>query len=415
MNILKFGGGILKTAQAIEHLTEIVAKAERPSVIVISALDKTTNNLEDILKEFVKNDIAKVEKLLEKVILFHQNIEKGLNIETDNRLIFDEIRNIISTQTYSGDYDYQYDRMVSLGEIMSSKIVSACLSKFNIENQWVDIRQIIITDQIHREANVDWANTEILARKRFTENTIYVTQGFTGSSASGKTTTLGREGSDFTAAILAYTLNARKVEFWKEVRGIYNADPTKMSDFVFLPKLSYHEAVEQVYYGAKILHPKTIKPLQNKKIQVFVRPFYEPDFTGTEIVDISELSKDFYPDTPIYIIKENQILISISPRDLSFIAEKNMGKIFVLLAKYRIKANLMENTAVSFSICTDDNQHKIQLLLERLKNDFIVRYNKDLSLITVRHYTDAAIERVTADKKIYIEQKSRQTVRFVVK
>jgi aspartate kinase len=188
-----------------------------------------------------------------------------------------------------------------------------------------------------------------------------------------------------------------------------------MSDFVLLPKLSYHEAVEQVYYGAKILHSKTIKPLQNKKIQVFVRPFYEPEFSGTEIVDISEFSRDFYPDTPVYIVKENQILVSVSPRDLSFIAEKNIGKIFVLLAKYRIKANLTENTAISFSVCTDDNKHKTEPLIERLKKDFIVRYNSGLSLITVLHYNKQAIERVTADKKIYIEQKSRQTVRFVVK
>ncbi len=415
MIILKFGGGILKTANALRRLVKIVSQTEKPSVIVVSAFDKTTNNLEDILKEYVKNNSEKSLKLLQELIDFHQKIEIDLGIDADLMPVFDEIRTIISNETFSGNYDFEYDRMVSLGEVLSSKIVTSCINVSGIENQWVDIRKIIITDQIHREANVDWTSTEHLIIEKFNENTRYVTQGFISSSHSGKTTTLGREGSDFTAAILAYCLNATKVEFWKEVRGIYNADPTKMSDFVFLPKLSYHEAVEQVYYGAKILHPKTIKPLQNKKIQVFVRPFFEPEFRGTEIIDISEFSKEYYPDTPIYIFKENQILISFSPRDLSFIAEKNIGKIFVLLAKYRIKANLTENTAISFSICTDDNKHKIEPLIERLQKEFIVRYNRDLTLITVRHYTIAAIERVTADKKIFIEQKSRQTVRFVVK
>ena len=274
---------------------------------------------------------------------------------------------------------------------------------------------MIKTDKIYREASVNWEKTEELVKKTFSENKIYVTQGFIGSDDAGKTTTLGREGSDFSAAVLAYILDAEKIEFWKEVRGIYNADPTKTDDFVLLPRLSYREAVEQVYFGAKILHPKTIKPLQNKKIQVKVRPFYEPEFEGTSILDISKFSKDYYPDTPIYIIKENQILISVSPLDFSFIAEKNLGRIFVLLAKYRIKVNLMENSAISFSVCVDNNEHKVKPFIERIKRDFKVLYNDNLRLITIRHYTNDAIDKMINGTEIFAQQKSRHTIRYVLK
>ncbi len=415
MKVFKFGGGILKTAESIVTFGNIIKKYNTPLSIVVSALGKTTNNLELILKNFVNNNIPEALSASSEIFYYHENIMKSLNIYAPISQIFDQINSIIQTETYSGNYDYEYDRIISQGEVISSVLISSYLNKIGVENELIDIKKCIITDDVYREANVDWEITEKNIKEKFFDNKIYVTQGFIGSTKQGKTTTLGREGSDFTASILAYSLDAESVEFWKEVRGIYNADPSKTNDFVLLPRLSYREAVEQVYYGAKILHPKTIKPLQNKRIQVRVRPFYEPDFEGTSIVDISEFSSDFYPEIPIYILKENQILISVSPRDFSFIDEKNLGEIFELTAKYRIKVNLLQNSAISFSVCVDNVQAKIKPFIERLKKDFQVLYNNELTLITIRHYNDLAISKMIENKKVILQQKSRHTVRFVVK
>ncbi len=411
---MKFGGGVLKTADAVRHFAQIVRTLETPVVIVISAFNSITNRLEEVVKDYVSQNADAAAQKLIALAEHHRTIASELDGNNAFQTYIEEAFRVLQTP-YNGDFDRVYDAVVSAGELMSAAIVSSFLNSAGVLNEFVDIRNCIRTDSVFREANILWNDTQASVKKLFSQTKIYITQGFIGRDAAGNTTTLGREGSDFTASVLAYCLAAESVHFWKEVRGIYSADPTKMSDFEFLPILSYREAVEQVYYGAKILHPKTIKPLQNKHIPVHVRPFGEPDFTGTLITELPADSPDHYPNTPIYIVKENQILISVSPKDFSFIAEDNLGRIFSLLAQYRIKVNLMENSAISFSVCVDNNKHKVQPFVEYLKRDFDVLHNSDLELVTIRHYDDAAIARMTARKQILLRQTSRKTIRFVLK
>ncbi|MCP4178151.1 MAG: aspartate kinase [bacterium] len=423
MKVLKFGGGVLKSAEEVEQMADIIKSYDEKIVIVISAFGKMTNAFESLLKTGVNGNSNSDYKLeLNKIEEFHRDIVGKLFLDEPEFIIskIDELYSEIDKKFSEGlteNYDFEYDQVVPYGELISSVIVSEYFKQEGIENHFFDIREGIKTDSVFREAKINWKDTEELLKNNcFTLNErVCITQGFISSDKEGFTTTLGREGSDFTASVIAYCLNAETVEFWKEVRGIYNADPTKTEDFKLLPRLSYQEAVEQAYYGAKILHQKTIKPLQNKKIPISVRSFHEPNFQGTSIVDISEFSKDFYPEHPIYIVKENQILISISPEDFSFIAEDNLGYIFSQLAKYRIKVNLMQTAAISFSLCVNNNKHKVPGFISELKNEYKVRYNDNLTLITVRHYNDSAINKMISGKNVLLRQKSRHTARFVVR
>ncbi len=413
MNVMKFGGGVLNSADSVKHFANIIRSIPQPLVIVVSAFNKITTKLENLLKAYAGNDNLAVEENLNSVLKFHRDLIESLGIESDYEQYINKIRDYVK-MPYGGDFDFEYDKIVSAGELMSSRIVCDFLNASGIDTTYVDIRNCIKTNSVYREASVNWDESSKRIQERFSEHKIYLTQGFIGQDDKGNTTTLGREGSDFTASVLAYCLDAESVHFWKEVRGIYNADPAEFCSFSLLPKLSYREAVEQVYYGAKILHPKTIKPLQNKKIPILVRPFYEPRFIGTLITDIAPESPERYPKEPVYIIKKKQILISLSPKDFSFIAEDNLGTIFAALAKYRIKVNLMENSAISFSVCVDNNKHKVVPFTEALKSDFNIKHNSDLELITIRHYSDASIEQMTENKKILVRQTSRNTVRFVM-
>jgi aspartate kinase len=306
--------------------------------------------------------------------------------------------------------------VVPYGELFSTVIIWHYLSDTGLSLDWLDARKLIITDATWREARIDWDLTtsnlkRCLATRRDAGSYMAITQGFIGSTKEEETTTLGREGSDFTAAIIAYALDAEEVVIWKDVPGLMNADPAAFPDAVMLDELSFHEAIELAYYGAKVIHPKTIKPLQNKNIPLRIKSFEQPEMHGSLIHNL----RDYQQEIPSYIFKEKQTLISFSPKDFSFIAEKNISEIFSSLSSLNLRANLMQNSAISFSICLDDQEEKINELINRLQEQFTIRYNRNLTLITIRHFTEEIIARLNANANVILEQRSRNTVQLVVK
>ena len=335
--------------------------------------------------------------------------------------VFNEISNLFNTLykyvngDFSENYDFEYDQIVSFGELFSSKMLYFYLKKMDIPAVWVDARSIIRTDNTYREGVVDWEKTTRKIKKTIEPHytgkgtKIVVTQGFIGGTSEGFTTTLGREGSDFSAAILGFSLNAESVTIWKDVDGLLNADPKLFADTVKLDKIPYREAIELAYYGASIIHPKTLQPLQNKKIPLHVKSFIDADGEGSLIHDFNIKRL-----IPCYIVKRNQVLISISPKDFSFIAEENLSTIFGLFAFFGVKINLMQNSAISFSLCVD-NKLNINELIEELQTEFFVKYNSDVELFTIRYYDKNSIDKITKDKTVILEQKNRTTVQYVVR
>ncbi|HNP99816.1 MAG TPA: aspartate kinase, partial [Bacteroidia bacterium] len=315
----------------------------------------------------------------------------------------------------SRGYGFSYDQIVSQGELMSTKIVSAYLNQNGIANVWLDVRDVLQTDNTYREARVNWELSEQLIKSRIPalheKNNIILTQGFIGGTSENFTTTLGREGSDYTAAIFSYCLDAKEMIVWKDVPGVLSADPRYSQDSVKLEQVSYHDAIELTYYGATVIHPKTIKPLENKHIPLRVCSFKSPKEKGTSVGNFQATK----PLVPCFIYKPSQLLISISAKDFSFIAEASLHKIFGLFADLKIKINLMQNSAISFSVCVDNDPFKIPELLEELKKHFRVLYNEDLMLVTVRHYYPSTIEQLSKGKKVLLEQRSRQTAQLVLK
>ena len=419
--IFKFGGASVKDAAAVKNVGEVIQQYNDNLVVVISAMGKTTNGLEKVVEYYLAKD-GEVEKHLQAVKDFHFNIINDL-FDNKKHPIFTEIHNTFVEIEWEieeepvREYDYVYDQIVSIGEVLSTKIVSAYLNEVGIKNKWQDVRDIIQTDNTHRNAKVDWELTTDLAQKIINpllnqkEQAIIITQGFMGSSSELFTTTLGREGSDFSAGILAYCLDAESVTIWKDVPGMLNADPKWFEKTIKLDNISYHEAVELAYYGASVIHPKTIKPLHNKKIPLLVKSFISPKDEGTVINEnTSEDSK-----IPSFIFKMNQVLISISAKDYSFVMEDSLSHIFGLFSQFGVTTNLMQNSAISFSVCVDFDPQKTTQLIEKLKEDYKVLYNDNLELVTIRHYDEATLERVTIGKDIIVEQKSRNTARLVMK
>ncbi|MBL4594521.1 MAG: aspartate kinase [Flavobacteriales bacterium] len=421
MKVFKFGGASVKDANAVKNVGEIIKLHKDNLVVVVSAMGKTTNGLEKVVESYLNKD-GKVQENLQVVREFHSSILNDL-FENKNHPIFNEIHNTFVEIEWEIEddatrkYNYIYDQIVSVGEIISTKIVSAYLNETGLKNTWLDVRNIIQTDNTHRNAKIDWKLTELLVPKVISpllkkENqSVIITQGFIGSSSELFTTTLGREGSDFSAGILAYCLDAESVTIWKDVPGMLNADPKWFDNTIKLDNISYHEAVELAYYGASVIHPKIIKPLHNKNIPLYVKSFVSPQANGTVI---NENTKD---DSlvPSFIFKMNQVLISISAKDYSFIMEDNLSHIFGVFSNYGISINLMQNSAISFSVCIDFDKQKTHQLIDELKKDYKILYNDNLELVTIRHYDQQTIERVTKEKEILVEQKSRQTARFVMK
>ncbi|MDD3860977.1 MAG: aspartate kinase [Bacteroidales bacterium] len=410
--IYKFGGASIKNADALNNVLNII-KNEKELIIVISAIDKTTNELEKLVNEYFKGSDSKND-ILASICDFHINyLKKAFVNKSDKALsdlnsLLDELKNKINSES-TNDYDIEYDAIVSYGELFSSLIFSEFLKHNGIYNTLIDARQVIITDSNHRDAKINWQNSLDTVKKSF-GNGIFVTQGFIGSASNGEVTTLGREGSDYSASALAYLLNATSVTIWKDVPGIMNADPDWCSFAEKLDVLSYLEAIELAFFGAKVIHPKTIKPLENKNIPMYVKSFKNPEDAGTIIKKLDYKLKLI----PVYILKTNQILISISPKDFSFIVEENISKIFGLFAQYKAKVNITQNSAVSFSASIDGDNRYFNDLIGELQKEFYVKYNTNLELVTIRYYTEDSVNKMTSNKKILIEQKSRSTARFLL-
>jgi aspartate kinase len=416
MKVYKFGGASVKDGSGIRNLAEIVSEVSGNLVIVVSAFGKTTNALEKVLKAWI-NEAPVYQNLLDEIYLYHQSIitelftdRSAVRSKVDNS--FAKLKEYLSAGGKE-DYDFEYDQVVSCGEIWSTSIVAGFLKTILPEVEWIDIRGNLLTDDRYRDANILWSESRNRLKKvfDFSIRRIYVTQGFIGGTASGQTTTLGREGSDYTAAVIANMLDAESVVVWKDVPGILNADPKWFPDAKRLNEISYKEAVEMTFSGAKVIHPKTIKPLHNKNIPLHVRSFLNPGDDGT-IIKADATIREIIP---VFIKKEEQILISILPKDFSFVMGDNLGRIFHFFMVNGIKVNLVEASAVSIDVCLDDDRPKVDALISDLKSDFSVVYNEKVEMLSVRHYTPEAMERITRGREILLEQRTRSTVRYVVR
>lgn len=418
MKVFKFGGASVKDADAVKNVAAILKRYHSEKIIVVvSAMGKTTNALERVVQG-IFHDKALAAAALDEVRSFHFNIMDALFNKEGK--VYDEVHNLFVELEWAVDgepelpYDQEYDQIVSIGELISSTILSHYLTIAGLNNSWVDARDVIRTDNNYREGNVDWDLTEALVKKNMISlldrDNLVITQGFIGVTSENYTTTLGREGSDYTAAILAYCAEAEEVLIWKDVPGVLNADPKWFDDTVLLKQLSYHDAIELAYYGATILHPKTIKPLQNKKIPLRVKSFVDPEQDGTVINDFENNRL-----VPSFIFKIDQVLVSIAAKDFSFIVEEHLSRIFDVFAKEGVRINLMQNSAVSFSVCIDARKDRFEELIAELSKDFKVKYNTSLELITIRYYDDATIKRVMKGKEMILEQRSRNTIQFVVR
>jgi aspartate kinase len=418
MLVFKFGGASVKDADGIINLVRVVNHYKDEQIlIVVSAMGKTTNALEALVNAYV-NHQADADSIFDDIKQYHYRIMERLF--EPGHPVFDEVANtfveidwVLEEQPHE-DYDFNYDQIVSIGELVSTRIVNAYLNQAGRKSQWLDVRGYIHTDNTYREGVVQWEKT----RRAICQDIpalltkgLVVTQGFLGGTSENFTTTLGREGSDYTASIVAACLGAESVTTWKDVPGILNADPKFFADTIKFDELTYTEAIEMTYYGASVIHPKTIKPLQNAKIPLLVKPFSDPTAAGTVIKQ--DAVNRF--DKPVIIMKRNQVLLSVSARDYSFISENHLSDIFGLFAKNQVKINMMQTSALSFSICFDFNEERFKKLFRGLSTDFKVKYNERLTLITVRHYSPDSLRDLKQDKTILLEQMSRNTLQMVLK
>lgn len=417
VRIFKFGGASVKDANAVRNLKEIIQhNNSEPLVVVISAMHKTTNHLEGVVQAFL--DGGDWKPLLEQVFAFHLSILDELlpaeHAETKETLAkIKRYAFAFLEQEELNDHDFVYDQIVSIGEIISTKIIDGYLREEGCDPEWWDARKLVHTDNRYRNAQVAWCETEERIEKAWKERKqdLVITQGFIGGGDHNRMTTLGREGSDFSAAIFAYALNAASVTIWKDVPGMLNADPKYFSNTSLLPNISYREAIELSYFGASVIHPKTIKPLENKQIPLFVKSFLSPDEPGSLINDnTSEDSK-----VPSYIFKTNQVLISISTRDFSFMVEEHLSDLFQRFAKHGVTIQTMQNSAISFSVSVADQGIKLQQLIEDLNKDYQVRYNDGLELMTIRHYNTEVVAELIKGKEVMLEQKTRHTMRILMR
>ncbi len=420
MKVFKFGGASVKDAESVKNVAEILKLFPGdPVLVVISAMAKTTNALEKVVKAHCTRS-GEARNFLQEVKEFHNGIMDKL-FSGSCPEVYDTVNNFFVEiewvlEEEPRDYDFVYDQVVSVGELISTTIVSHYLDKSGIANTWLDIRDGLLTDNTYREGKVNWEESgkrikAIVPPLINERNPLVITQGFIAATSENFTTTLGREGSDYTAAILAHILDAESVTIWKDVPGVLNADPKYFSDAQKLEQLSYHDAIELAYYGASVIHPKTIKPLENKNIPLYVKSFLQPSAKGTLI------AKDLVtkPQVPSFIFKSNQVLISIAAKDFSFIAEENLSSIFSNFAELGVKMNLMQNSAISFSVCIDDDPVKTPRLIEKLNREYWLRYNSGLQLYTIRYYYPSTIETLSQGKDILLEQRSRTTAQLVMK
>lgn len=416
MLVFKFGGASVKSAEAVRNVETILRKyPDQKIVAVISAMGKTTNNLESLNAS--RGNPEQMKEVMEEIKTFHQEIAQDLGGEIKEVIeqTLAELHDVVHEEM-SSNSDLEYDKVVSFGEMLSTKLVEAFLRTAGLNTEWLDVRNVIKTDNNHKHASVDWDRSGIKAQvlnAHLEQDNIdiIVTQGFIGRSPLGNTTTLGREGSDFTAGILANLTNATEAIIWKDVPGMLNADPKWFNHAVKLDRISYREAVELSYFGASVIHPKTIKPLQNKNIPLRVKSFVDPELPGTTIH--TDMAYDNL--IPSYIFKPDQTLVSISPKDFSFIVEGQLREIFQVCSEINVRINLMQNSALNFSIVIDHDDEKLARLSGMLKSAFDVKYNTNLQLLTIRHYDQSTVASLTAGNEILLEQKSRQTLRIAMR
>ena len=416
MRIFKFGGASVKDAEGIRNLHSVLQTVGFEDVLlVVSAMGKTTNALEIVIKNYfdkspaLQSSVQEVKKYHNQILLDLFEDEKNA-VFTDVNTLFAELNTFLS-QNKSPNYNFVYDQIVSYGELISTTIISHYMNFMGIKTHWLDVRNFIKTDNNYRDATVDWDLTQKNISKNVKRKNLNVTQGFLGSDENNFTTTLGREGSDYTAAIFAYCLNAENVTIWKDVPGVMNADPRYFENASLLNQISYREAIELAFYGATVIHPKTLQPLQKKEIPLFVKSFINPTLPGTSV----SKGLDLEPHLPCFIVKKNQLLLSLSSIDFSFIMEENISEIFALLHLYKMKVSLIQHSAISFSVCIDDKFGNFNDLKTILSKKFKIAFNENVSLYTIRHFDEKAAQMVEQNKEVLLKQVSRETMQIITK
>jgi len=416
MQVFKFGGMSIIDAKGVKNLASIIQNiGNEKTLVVISAMGKTTNAIERVLQNYFHNK-SELQSSLQEVKKYHNSILLEL-FENENHPIFKTVKSLFEELDYflatskSPDYNFVYDQTMGFGELVSTKIVSEYLNRIGLKSNWLDVREYIKTDSYYRKANVNWEITQNKITNNIDTSMLNITQGFLGSDINNFTTTLGREGSDYTAAIFAYCLNAGQVTIWKDVPGVLNADPRYFENTKLLNNISYREAIELAFYGASVIHPKTIQPLQSKEIPLFVKSFLTPENEGTKVSKDIEIE----PNIPCFILKKDQILISLSSLDFSYIVEDNISDIFNLLHLYKMKVDLIQNSAISFSVCVEDMYHNLEKLLQHLRARFKVTCNEKVSLYTIRHYDKEAINQLEKGKVVLLKQLTKEAVQLVAK
>lgn len=415
MKVYKFGGASVKDATGVRGISSIVGNSDTPLVVVISAMGKMTNAFEVLLEKWFNNDVGGWHDALKAIDDYHAGIILDLLGSRDASRRYNVFMELLKGKLMgvpSLHYDYEYDQVVSYGELLSTSIVADFWESEGLKCKWLDARGLLKTDDLYRDANVDWDFTSKLTKGLldFDNSPIYLTQGFLGGTISNLTTTLGREGSDYTAAIIGHVMDATEVTIWKDVPGVLNADPRWYPDAVKLTEISYLDAIELAFYGAQVIHPKTLKPLQNKGIPLYVKSFLNPGAPGTKICERKGISEK----VPVYIVKANQVFVTLSPHDFSFIMEDKLVEIISLFRKFRVKMNLMRNSALNFTACFDRRSDTAQFI-ETLQQSFAVRYNENVKLLTIRQYSQEAISTSTQGQQVLDSQITRKDARFVLK
>ena len=416
MRVFKFGGASVKDANGVKNMASVLQKVGYDNtLIVVSAMGKTTNALETVIHNYF-NLKEEFQSSLQEVKKYHNSILLDL-FDNEQHAVFKKVSSLFDElagfydRNKSPDYNFVYDQTIGYGELVSTVIISEYLNEIGLKNNWVDVRELIKTDNYYRRANINWEETQTQITSKFDKRSLNVTQGFLGSDPNNFTTTLGREGSDYTAAIFAYCLNAESVTIWKDVPGVLNADPRYFENAQLLNKISYREAIELAFYGASVIHPKTLQPLQGKEIPLFVKSFLKPENPGTMVGKGIGLE----PDVPCFIVKKEQVLISLSSLDFSYIVEENISEIFNLLHQYKMKVDVIQNSAISFSVCVDNIYNNLEKLLQHLKAKFKVDCTEHVSLYTIRHFNESAIKQLETDKVVLLKQMTQGTVQIVTK
>ncbi|HRO43873.1 MAG TPA: aspartate kinase [Flavipsychrobacter sp.] len=421
MQVYKFGGASIATPERMKALLPIIQNTNEQLILVVSALGKTTNALEAVVNSASKGNKEEAQQLAKNIETQHLDYTKAL-LNENNFIAAQEALNVFFTELQwaiddanNEQYDYSYDQIVCMGELMSTRIFSFYLQQQGLNYEWIDVRDVIRTDDTYRDARVDWEFSAKQADEKMgsllEQGKNIITQGFIGATADNASVTLGREGSDYTAAMLAAMLQAKAVAIWKDVEGLQNADPKEFPNTVKIEAITYHEVIEMAYYGAQVIHPKTIKPLQNNNIPLHVKCFLDKELKGTVIMN--EVDSMFYP--PLIVLKKNQILLQVTTKDFSFITEDNLRNLYGIFHSLKIKVNLIQNAAISFVACIDHKEDRVCELVEELGKDYKVFRNENVQLLTIRHYTPEILFDLTKSRFILLEQKTRHTVQVVMK